>query len=68
MPMHVLTMSRPASGRHKSHTKIAFFFQKNVVDHTTFAGCPTELARPIVHASFILDLPHLAHISSLCLA
>ena len=68
MPIHVLTMSQLAGGQHKSHTKIAFFFKKNVVNHLTFAGQPTGSARPIVHASFILDLPYLAHISLLGLA
>ena len=41
MPIHVLTMSQPASSQHKSCTKIAFFFKKNVVNRTTFAGQPT---------------------------
>ena len=60
MPMHVLTMSWMAGGQHKSHTKITFFFEKNVVDCTTFAGQPTELAGPIVRALFILDY-HIWH-------
>ena len=67
--IHVLTpKSAGHDGQCESRTKNAFFFEKNVVDRTTFAGRPTELARPIVHASFILDLPYLAHISSLGLA
>ena len=55
-------------GRHKSHTKFAFFFEKNVVGHTIFAGRPAKSARHIVYTSFILGLPYLAHISSLCLS
>ena len=68
MPMCVLTMSQPASGRCKSHTKITFFFKKNLVNRPTFAGQPTKSAGPIGCASFILELPYLAHISSLWLA
>ena len=66
--IHVLTLSRPASGRHESRTKIVFFFENNAVDRTTFAGRPTELVGLTVCASFILDLPYLAHISLLWLA
>ena len=55
-------------GQHKSRTKIAFFFKKNVVGHMIFAGRPTKMAGHTMRASFILDLPYLAHITSLCLS
>ena len=42
--------------------------KKKAVDRMTFAGRPTKLAGLIVCASFILDLPYLAHISSRSLA
>ena len=58
----------PASGRHKSHTKIDFFFKKNAVSHTTFAGRLTKSAGLIVHASFILEPPCLAIKTSLYLS
>ena len=55
-----------ANGQHESHTKIAFFCENNAVNRRTFAGRLTELDGLIVCASFILDLPYLAHISLLC--
>ena len=64
--IHVLTLK--LASRHESHTKIVFFFENNAVDCTTFAGWPTESVGLIVCASFILDLPYLAHISLLWLA
>ena len=54
-----------AGGQHKSGTKINFFFKKNVVSHTTFAGRPTKMARLIVCTSFILEPPYLAIRTSL---
>ena len=57
--------SWPAGSRHESRTKIVFFFENNAVDRTTFTGRPTESVGPIVCALLILDLPYLAHISSL---
>ena len=48
--------------------KNCFFFEKNAVGHMTFVGRPTKLARCTVHALFILDLPYLAHRTSLCLS
>ena len=37
--LHELTPElASASSRHKSHTKIVFFFEKNVVGCKTFAG------------------------------
>ena len=56
---------QPASSWHESHTKIDFFFKKNVVGHMTFAGRLTKLARLIVCTSFILEPPYLAIRTSL---
>ena len=67
--IHVLThMSAGHRLTCKSCTKNAFFFEKNVVDRTIFAGQLTKLAGLIVCTPFILDLPYLAHISSPCLS
>ena len=49
----------PASGwQYKSHTKITFFFKKNVVGHMTFTGRPTMSAQTncvcIVHVRAII--------------
>ena len=66
--IHVLTHKSAGHRPMQKSYKNAFFFEKNVVDHTTFAGQPTKSAGLIVCASFILDLPYLAHISPLCLS
>ena len=67
--IHALTPKlQPADGRCKSRTKIDSESKKKAVNHTIFAGRPTKLAGLIVCASFMLDLPYLAHISSISLA
>ena len=56
--MHFMSWlpGQPASGWHKSHTKIAFFFKKNAVGYMTFVGRPTMSALQIVCTSFMLEL------------
>ena len=63
MAIHVLTpkLAGQPAGRCKSHTKIAFLFQKECGRPYRFLQeRPTELAGLIVHASFILGPPYLA--------
>ena len=55
--LHELTpKSANQPARHKSRTKIVFFFKKNMVSHMTFVGRPTILAGHIVCALLMLKL------------
>ena len=63
--LHELTPMLAGQWPTQSHTKIAFFFKKNAVGYTTFAGRLTKLAGQTVHASFILEPSYFAHIISL---
>ena len=61
-------LSQLANGQHKSHTKIDSESKKKAVDHTTFVEQLTKSVGLIVCTSFMLDLPYMAHISSISLA
>ena len=63
--IHVLTPKSAGRQPTQKSYKITFFFEKNVVNHTIFAGRPTNSVGLIVCTSFILEPPYLAIRTSL---